>query len=415
MIFRIGNFLCLMLYFVKANFSANLTMLYSPSTTNSTTVDDLERMGYLHIGKDTCINFVRGGTTPHSHDVWRHPRNPFVQRNAAKMAGTTVWINEWMTVGHGLYDSILLQILASTRVDRIVLQRSSHDVDHLGDGLGTWQMWFKNVYASMIMATRPGVPIYIRFREPQTLSAHVLSIDPKTGMVTDRIDSGNSINLWQSPDFFCGERIITRNHDTKFAWSGENAFSPQTISSFRKWAYLIPQQLDAKVHLSHHFPASSPIVIAHHYRHRKAGRHMNNVESLRDALLKAFPLPTYEVRSIETTEQTSATGAVKQILDVAETQVWITEHGATQSNLLFLRNGSFLLDMRGPYFKDESGHIGMVRSVCQAGGVFFDYIYTSDLKSHEQQSFSISEKEIDEVIQKVRDYLDSKVYSFNVK
>jgi hypothetical protein len=400
----------------SADIEWNTSLLHSPIITNTTNVEELKKLNLIHIGTNTCILYVRGGTTPHSHDVWRHPRNPFSRRDGPKHKGTTVWINEWMTVGHGLYDSILLQILAATHVDRIVLQLSSHDVDHLGDGLGTWEMWFKNLYALMIASAQPGIPIYIRFREPHPHVAHFLSIDEHTGVVTDRVDSSNTLNIWQGADYFCGDRIITRNHDSAYDWHGENAFSPEAMTNFRKWAYFLPKHIEpAAAPLIHHFPANGPIVIAHHFRHQHAARHMENVDLLKEALLTAFPSPKYEVRSIATTEQSSAKGAIKQILDTAQAQVWITEHGATQSNLLYLRNGSFLLDMRGSYFKDEAGHISMVRSVCRAAGVFFDYTYTSNLKTHEQQSFKILESEVEEVIRKVRSYLKSQVFAFNFK
>lgn len=395
----------------------NSTALYAPFTTNQTTVEELEQLRYIHIGKKSCLGYARAGRTKNSNRAWSHPRNPFTPASGRDhlISGTTVWINEWMTIGHALYDTILLQILASTKVDRIVLQRSSHDVDHLGDGLGTWEMWFKNFYAAIIMATQPGVPIYVRFREPLPHTAHFLSIDEKSGVVTDRVDSGNLLRIWQGTEYYCGDTIITRNHDPRVEWLGHNAFSPDAIARFRYWAYILTRPLQSSApRLRHDFPTNGPMVITHHYRHAHASRHMTNWQVLREALQRAFPAPRFLVRSIETTEQTSASGALQQIRDTAETQVLITEHGATQSNLLYLRNASFLLDLRGHYFKEEKGHIAMVRGVAQAAGVFFDYVYTANLANHEQQSFAIQENEVAEVVRKVQSYVDSQVYKINM-
>lgn len=54
--------------------------------------------------------------------------------------GTTIWINEWMAVGHVMYDLAHIQVFESMKVDRIVLQRSAC-YESLCHGVGTFDGW----------------------------------------------------------------------------------------------------------------------------------------------------------------------------------------------------------------------------------------------------------------------------------
>lgn len=44
--------------------------------------------------------------------------------NMGVVKGTTMWVHEWMQIGHAQYDVEVIQVLATTPVDRIVLQRA---------------------------------------------------------------------------------------------------------------------------------------------------------------------------------------------------------------------------------------------------------------------------------------------------
>jgi len=57
--------------------------------------------------------------------------------------GTTLWVNEHMAVGHLYYDIYGMQVMAMTRVDRIVLQRAPCVNADLCTGIGTWESFYK--------------------------------------------------------------------------------------------------------------------------------------------------------------------------------------------------------------------------------------------------------------------------------
>ena len=71
--------------------------------------------------------------------------------------GTTFWINEYMSVGHVMFDIILLEALRRTKVDRIVLQRAPCLQNDLCLGLGTWVSFYRAFYAAVIDAFQPGL------------------------------------------------------------------------------------------------------------------------------------------------------------------------------------------------------------------------------------------------------------------
>lgn len=58
------------------------------------------------------------------------------------LSGTTYWLNEYMHVGHVHYDIGLLQVLATTKLDRIVIQRAvCHE--KLCHGIGPIESFYK--------------------------------------------------------------------------------------------------------------------------------------------------------------------------------------------------------------------------------------------------------------------------------
>ena len=72
------------------------------------------------------------------------------------MNGTTFWINEYMSVGHVMFDIVLLSALRTTKIDRIVLQRAPCIQSDLCLGLGTWASFYRAFYAAAIDAFQPG-------------------------------------------------------------------------------------------------------------------------------------------------------------------------------------------------------------------------------------------------------------------
>ena len=79
------------------------------------------------------------------------------------MQGTTFWVNEHMNVGHVMYDIALIQVLQSTNVDRIILQRAPCMNMNLCAGIGTFETFFKGFYIAMLEAANITAPIFVRW------------------------------------------------------------------------------------------------------------------------------------------------------------------------------------------------------------------------------------------------------------
>jgi hypothetical protein len=70
-----------------------------------------------------------------------------------------------MNVGHVMYDIALMQVLQSTTIDRIILQRAPCMNMNLCSGLGTFETFFKGMYIAMIEAANASahIPIFVRW------------------------------------------------------------------------------------------------------------------------------------------------------------------------------------------------------------------------------------------------------------
>ena len=65
------------------------------------------------------------------------------------LRGTTYWYNEFMHIGHVPFDSVLIQLLKTTKIDRIIIQRAfCHS--SLCHGIGTWRSFYAGYFAAVL-------------------------------------------------------------------------------------------------------------------------------------------------------------------------------------------------------------------------------------------------------------------------
>jgi hypothetical protein len=95
----------------------------------------------------------------------------------------------------------------------------------------------------------------------------------------------------------------------------------------------------------------------------------------------------------------------------AESHVIISEHGAFQSNMIYMRNASLLVDLRGIY---QHGEFKNFENLARMFGVFCQYVHTAKLTSHHDFEFNVTDSELDEVVEKVQNYLTKVPYKFNL-
>lgn len=312
--------------------------------------------------------------------------------------GTTYWINEHMAVGHAIYDISIIQVLQSTKVDRIVLQRAPCINMNLCSGIGTFDSFFKGLYISMMEAAQIQIPIYVRFTwQERNMKPIYLSSTGKEYYADIPEDKKPpSIQLTQTK---CFERVI-RKHGFY------PSLSAAAIQKFKEAAY----KLVTKRTLIHHFDMTAPIVILFAHRGLTASRHIANVPLVKDLLAQHFKAPKYELRVVNTTDDSR--WFYDQIQLVAEAHVVITEHGAFQSNMMYMRNASLLVDLQGPYHHKEFKNF---RNLARMFGVYHTPVKTKGLVGHWADEFNVTGLEVQEVADVVEKYLQEKPFHFNVK
>lgn len=97
---------------------------------------------------------------------------------------------------------------------------------------------------------------------------------------------------------------------------------------------------------------------------------------------------------------------------MATTNVLITNHGAFEGNLIYLRNGSLLIELSGNYHNTE---FRMFQQLSQQFGVFYSRIQTNMLYDHQMKNFSMLPNEMNEVVDTVKQYFDMKPFLYNME
>lgn len=324
--------------------------------------------------------------------------------------GTTLWIHEWMAIGHAQYDMEIIEVLASTRVDRIVLQRApchSPESD-LCVGVGTWLSWFQGFYALAIHTFRPGIPIFVRFNATDTLDSYYLSIsEAENGALRYGVRQvKGSETLVLNTDMKPFQRLIRKNYDCEMCFA-KNLISPSTAEKFKNAAHEYSlSQLDTQDATAYD---NGPIIIKHLYRPPNSRRHMSNVDQFSERLKQAFRAPQYEVQSTKTStveDDGGEVGLLHQVQQFRSAHVLIMEHGAGETNVIFCRNGTLVIDLIPVALtrQAEGPHV-FARNLAKSFGVLFEHVVLSNQPTLGTPSFDITEHEIDSVVEMIRDYV----------
>lgn len=162
--------------------SFNVSQLQSyPTVPDNASVEYLVAQDIIEVMEWGCL---RNCHQPHdSKNKWfplDNPNHTEAAIDPSFIHGTTFWVNEHMSVGHAMYDISIIQVLQSTHVDRIVLQRAPCMNADLCSGIGTFDSFYKGFYIAMIDAFQPGTPVYVRWtwQEKTMKPIYISSKDP---------------------------------------------------------------------------------------------------------------------------------------------------------------------------------------------------------------------------------------------
>lgn len=381
----------------KANYSFS-ELQSSPPVPSHANISFLVSKGFIRYHAYACLSSAH--VTGDSRNTAFHITDPLSEAITWPfyLNGTTFWINEFMHVGHVTYDIVLIQILQSVKVDRIVLQRAiCHNI--LCAGVGTFVSFFAAYYAAMIDAFQPNTPVYMRYTTGDLIPVLLSTSYPGYEIPAEKHPvklKPMHLNTWM-----CFELGIRRGSYYYKNFIG--SLSSEAVQKFKAAAY---SAVDIQPRQQTYFENKPPFRILYSYRGPVASRHIKNNDQVIEALNHHFPSPDYIVRSMNNSNPYNT--AAYQILAVAEANVVITNHGAFQGNLIYMRNGSLMIEISGNYSCSYE-----FQYLAQMFGVFSALVKASQLDDHKTKSYFISSTEIMEIVQLVKEYFLLKPFLFN--
>ncbi len=482
---------------------------------NQLEVETLKGAGLLIHHKQMCLTHANKA----GHCINRIDNSmnlDTLRQDSSYLPDSTYWLNEYLHVGHMMYDLVLLQLLALQKIDRIIIQRAAC-YESLCHGIGSFESFFKGYFVIALEAFSPGVntrqheipmskrdgptkefkhsnnntglssdqriiPIYLRWGwkehevKPVLLSSAylenefendlhshakvpklltpIVSSSPVT--TTPPNEEGDPMVLLPIPlqHRMCFEDVYRRN----VAGGGHHFFGSihsKHIQTFKMTAYRImndyivrgkpvfvpPSYLKAYYmklgkedtvgsnrddKTSHpsgfvslkgvsnfltppsddRLPALIEIMIA--YRGPKASRYLSNIYDLIKQFEQTFPSPKFIVHSLNTSDNTLT--FQQQIVTIAPCQVVITNHGAYESNLIYMQNKALLIEIGGDYDNNE---FHTYEQMAQMFGLYYGRIHVAGLKTHDDREGMINELEMKHIITMVKDYFDYRITHSN--
>jgi hypothetical protein len=193
------------------------------------------------------------------------------------------------------------------------------------------------------------------------------------------------------------ERVVRRVCNVCF----HNGLSPASAAQFKIAAY---KGVKDKI-LQHTFPVGQPIKIVLAHRGVLASRHLDNIKFLVSYLKGALKSPDFEVTS-KCTSDYNITSVVQMSL-VAEAQIVIAEHGGFQSNMVYMRNSSLFIELRGNYPNGEARNFEQLARVF---GVFYAVVVNQELDGHRTRAFNITLPEAQDIVKIILKYKEEMPY-----
>lgn len=384
----------------------------------SISIEDMIQQGYKSIEayNQTCLSDCEQS---------QGRRNSVVKGNYQSsnvyLKGTTYWYNEWVMIGHTPLEVALIKAMASERIDRIILQRAlcaNKDSD-ICYGNNVWNTYMKGYFHILSSTFHQDTIVYIRWENKPTLQPYRFTIINGTiEPVLLPASEAPEINLSY---YTCFERLLRRPFVG--ARTVENTLSMIESEAYKDTAYQIATKTANYKSISNNHWQSSPTVeISIIYRyvnttHRVSiRRNQANYAQLVDYLKSEFHSPEIEFNIFPAPSHQTEIGS--QIASVARTHVLISDHGAFQANVAFMRHGSLLIDLVGIYFKPQLNKHTLECPVEEFTryylnfGIYYRRVFVSDLKDHLSPSYTIQPSEMQEIAGHIKSYLSAAPYKY---
>ena len=334
-------------------------------------------------------------------------------KRATLIKGTTYWINDYMAVGHAMYDTQLLSVLTMSdlHVDRIILQRApcaTFDLCNKNGGTSVYDSFFKGYYGTLLgvadsiseSGTSP-VNIYIRFRREE-LYWKAMPI---------RFAQARNSNTTYAPDrvppirvqpVLCFEKVLHRTTNKGFFYS----ISMPMVRKFKQFASKLANDT-----LSGRTPCmrerSRKLCVTVVGRGANHARHMSNEGELLGFLNYTLYNKVGDM-ALEVEYYDSGKASVnhfEQVMVSAESDIVITTHGAFEANVIYMPDDALLLEIRGEeeQYEREGNNF---RGLAHTHAVHYRSVKARNLMRIKQPSYSLEKREMQEIADIMLDYIN---------
>ena len=381
--------------------------LMSASPTVKQMVDG-KMVGY---GEDVCLSHADSATdiVNQNFNYGSRIEMPFNwdPQGCGYLWNTTYWLNEYMHIGHVWYDIVLMQLLATTKIDRVIVQRIvCHS--NICAGLGSIDSFYKGYFAAIFAAfDQPNVPVYLRFAaqhgvvEPLYFSVHSPNYYNETAK--EQLKSIHAPQI-QLKKLMCFQKVFRRSGLRNYG--ATPTVSAWAVQRFKKTVYnmLRPPLLE-------HFTATreGPFRILLGYRGPQATRSIANIDEFIGTLSAAFPPPMYSFSALNTSRVLTF---AEQARAVGEAHVVIANHGAFEGNMIYMKNSSMLVEIFGHYGNNE---VHSFHRLALMFGIYYARVHPYSLHDHQLKQYVINATETRQVVDVVHSYFLEEAYRFNTR
>jgi len=381
------------------------------------------------VANDDCFHDLNSATH-NIHKVQERKTLSPQRGNIPLLSGSTYWVDDYMAVGHAMYDISLLQLLrinwSHTHLERVVLQRAPCATQDLCLGIGSWESFYRQLYSIMLSSASTKqervIPFYVRFNKEDAVF-HAYFANHSLLTTSNGTEGIKELRVIKS---YCFERLITRKCTDCF---GES-LSKEAVIDFKLTAYSslfspnIPIQVLKQlfqmncinqtnlIHIPNIFQLfqDSPYIITVALREPGIRRYIKNSNLLFESLFEALSKTSFssESASLADTPRSSFTmkrshveirtlelnknnlTAADQLRVMAESEVVIAGHGAFLSNLVYMRPGTMLIEIMGNY--DPSNTINFIK-LSRMFLVKHETVMAMGLTEHNQMEYVLSQNE----------------------
>lgn len=416
---------------------------------DGSSVEELVRTKVLDHHNRICLS----NTNTAVHCVNRVRGFPEEVSFPAYLPNNTYWFNEYLHVGHIHYDIVLMQLLATTSVDRIVLQRTGC-FSTLCHGIGTIESFYKGYFAAVLEAfNQSHVPVYMRFtHRSREVDAYYFSAHTENFYYPDGSPPGhNPYPKIELQGLTCFDDVYRRAAPN---YGATALLSPKTVQRFKQTAYnmlnkhyerfggpaitgdrafsyfnnrdLLRHSASANSvsssgvgghsikpltyqPLTEHFTGQPPYRILLAYRGIGSTRYISNLDTFVQSLATFFPAPTYEIALLDTSS--GRLTFQEQLHAVASSYVVLSNHGAFEGNMIYMRNSSLLVEIFGHYGNNE---IHTFHRLALVLGLYYARVHPRNMTDHQMKSFVLSTEDIEGTGNIIKEYFQRKAYQRNM-